>query len=239
MEHRMSVLFWLYKSKMNKKGLAPIFMRITLNGEKTEVSTGIYVAASAWNVDKGVIKGNDAVTAEKNKSIELFKSKLTKVYNALLEQDIPMSAELLKKKFNNEDESPKTLLGAIQYHNGLVKRKIGVETTLATYRKYESLRKKLVGLLSNRFKRTDIFLKELNNQFIVEFDTFLKVDQGMAHNSAMKDIQFLKKIIHLSIANGWILSSPFQAFKTSLVITERGYLTPVELKKNRKERNAD
>jgi hypothetical protein len=37
----MHLMFWLYKSKSNKKGLAPIYLRITLGNEKTEVSARV------------------------------------------------------------------------------------------------------------------------------------------------------------------------------------------------------
>jgi len=33
-----SILFFIKKSKLNKKGEAPIFMRITVNGERAETS---------------------------------------------------------------------------------------------------------------------------------------------------------------------------------------------------------
>lgn len=40
MEQRLKILFWLYRSKMNEKGLAPIYLRLTIAGKKTEIATG-------------------------------------------------------------------------------------------------------------------------------------------------------------------------------------------------------
>lgn len=37
----MNILFWLYKSRMNKKGLSPLMMRITIEGKRAEVITPI------------------------------------------------------------------------------------------------------------------------------------------------------------------------------------------------------
>ena len=43
-------------------------MRITLNGEKAEVSKGVYTSDVAWNVEKGIIKGKDPITIERTKN---------------------------------------------------------------------------------------------------------------------------------------------------------------------------
>ena len=43
MKAKIKVLFYLRKSKVNAQGLMPIFQRITINGQRFEVSTGHYV----------------------------------------------------------------------------------------------------------------------------------------------------------------------------------------------------
>lgn len=47
----MNILFWLYKSKMNKKGLAPIMMRISLDGKRINFPTQIEVEETQWDKD--------------------------------------------------------------------------------------------------------------------------------------------------------------------------------------------
>ena len=39
----MKILYWYYKSRMNKKGAAPIRMRITIDGERADLKTGIEI----------------------------------------------------------------------------------------------------------------------------------------------------------------------------------------------------
>ena len=39
MKDSLRVLFWLFKAKKNKKGLMPIYIRITLNNSKVEIAS--------------------------------------------------------------------------------------------------------------------------------------------------------------------------------------------------------
>jgi len=39
MKYDLNVLFVLRKTQLNKKGFAPIYLRITVNGQRSELST--------------------------------------------------------------------------------------------------------------------------------------------------------------------------------------------------------
>lgn len=39
----MTVLFWVYKSRINNNGQCPIMMRITLNGKRNNFSTNQFI----------------------------------------------------------------------------------------------------------------------------------------------------------------------------------------------------
>ena len=58
MEHRISILFYARKSKMTKGKLAPIYVRITVNGQRLEHSIQRYVEVARWSVAAGRAKGN-------------------------------------------------------------------------------------------------------------------------------------------------------------------------------------
>ena len=197
MENTIRILVWLYTAKMNKKNLSPIRMRITVNGGKTEFSTGLYIKTSEWDNINAVIKGKTDDVREMNKHLENMRTRIMQIFNELQSLQKPISAEIIRKKFNNIDNGEKSLLYAISYHMELLEARIGIDANYKTFRKYASLKHKIERYLRERLKRNDIFLKELNHQFVVEFEHFLKTVFRLAHNSCMKDIQFLKKIIHL------------------------------------------
>ena len=50
-----SILFFIKKSKLNKKQEAPIYLRITVNGERAETSIKRRIDPAKWNPSKGFI----------------------------------------------------------------------------------------------------------------------------------------------------------------------------------------
>ena len=58
MDTNLSLNFWLWKSKKNAAGKAPIYLRITFNGSRSEISSGQFVAAKQWDNKRGQIKGS-------------------------------------------------------------------------------------------------------------------------------------------------------------------------------------
>ena len=48
-----SLLFYIRRTKLNKAGEAPIFMRITVNGQRADASVKRFVAPRLWNTAKG------------------------------------------------------------------------------------------------------------------------------------------------------------------------------------------
>ena len=49
LNQNFSILFWIYRSKITKQGLVPIYVRITIDGDRTEYSTKRVVEPDAWD----------------------------------------------------------------------------------------------------------------------------------------------------------------------------------------------
>jgi hypothetical protein len=67
-------LFWLYKSKRNKQGEAPIYLRVTYNKERKNLSTAYNINPSRWDrkdVDRIYLPQNElAAIIEKEFKLE-------------------------------------------------------------------------------------------------------------------------------------------------------------------------
>ena len=57
MNYELSVLLTLKKNKEGKSSEVPIYLRITVNGERAEVSTNRKVEVSKWDSDTQRAKG--------------------------------------------------------------------------------------------------------------------------------------------------------------------------------------
>ena len=54
--HTFSINYWLYRSKA-KNGKAPIYCRITMNGQRIEISDKRSIEPSKWIAGAGIVKG--------------------------------------------------------------------------------------------------------------------------------------------------------------------------------------
>lgn len=229
--NRIFISFFLYKSRKTQKGNIPIFARITHEGKRLNHNTGLFIEEKSWDGSKYQVKGNKPEAQEMNKLLSTLKTKVLSIYNSLLEQETPISLDLIKQRLAGADVERKTLLEALSYHNDMLARGVGVKNAKATNTKYRTLERKVKSYIIHQYKRKDIFLKELNHQFVVNFEIYLKTVEQISHNPTIKYIQFLKKITNMAIAHGWLDTNPFRNFKCSLKLVERGFLTSDELQK--------
>ena len=49
MKARITVLFYLRKSKVNAQAQMPIYQRITISGQRFDLSTGLYMEEVKWS----------------------------------------------------------------------------------------------------------------------------------------------------------------------------------------------
>jgi hypothetical protein len=60
MENNISILFYARVARKTKNNLVPVYVRITVNGERLEHTTKRYVEVSKWSTKAGKIKGTNA-----------------------------------------------------------------------------------------------------------------------------------------------------------------------------------
>ncbi len=226
---KLFLSFFLFKSRINKKGLSPIYLRVTIDGKRETIGTGISIEASNWDENKSLIIGDSAVVINQNHLLNSLKGRVMGIYTELLNAGADISTAAITKKLVSKDADEMTLLAAIKIHNASVFKKIGKDNTKATYTKYESLRVKLEHYIASEYKQKDQVLKELSQKFLVNFESFLKTKENIGHNTTIKYIQFLKRIIHFSIQQEWISSDPFASYRCRFKQVNRAVLSKAEL----------
>lgn len=236
MEHnKIRLSFFLYKSRKSSKGLAPVYLKVSLQGEQGQFYAGVSIEEKYWDQKKYLVRGNKPEHHEYNRQLSAIKSKVLGIFNSYQEKDLPLSIEAIRSHLNGENREVKTILQAFDYHQHLLDSSPDTEVSKATRTKYRTLKSKVSSYIAHKYSRSDFFLKELDHQFVVGFELYLKSVEGITHNPAIKYIQFLKKITNMSVSHGWITSNPFRNFKCSIKDVDRGFLTMDELNKIREK----
>jgi len=83
-----------------------------------------------------------------------------------------------------------------------IKSLVGIDKTKATLQKYEVTYKRLYEFMQHRYNISDINIKEVSHQFLVDFEVYLKTICNCKSNTTAKFMQFLKRIIIIAKNNG-------------------------------------
>lgn len=228
-----SILFFIRESKARKSGKAPIELMITVNGERCTLSTGKQVPIDKWDKTKQQVKGKDEEAQSLNNYLKAIKAKLYQKEAELLDRGFIITAELLRDAYFDKVESlkEKTLFEAFEEHNREQEKLVGNGVSKATYWISVYTVRLLKEFVQQKYKREDLYLRELNLNFIQSFHSFLRIDKGMAQNSSTKHLKLLKKIVNLAVANSYMTTNPFITYKIEREPVEIDFLNEEELRK--------
>ena len=226
-----SVLFAPREGRTKKDGKAPIEARITINGERTTFTTGKLVRYDQWDKVKQQVKGKTEEAISINLYLQSVKNKLYEKEAALLDRGFVVTAKLLREAYLDRIEALKerTLLSVLKEHNEDRKKMVGKTVAPATYYAFEHTECLLKKFIKEKYERDDIYLRELNVGFIQGFHAYLL--QFMGQNSTTKHLKFLKKIVNLAVANGYITYNPLNIYKVEREPVEIDFLDEEELRK--------
>jgi site-specific recombinase XerD len=137
--------------------------------------------------------------------------------------------ESLRLKWYGIEERTHSLVEVFRQHNDQLKSLIGKDNSKATYGKYRTTLDHTKAFLKWKLERTDIEISSISFSFITDFEFWLKSVQNCNHNTTIKYISNLRKIINLCIKNGWLIRDPFVGFKMTKKEVIREILTEEEL----------
>lgn len=224
-----SILFFIRRTRLLKNGEAPIGLRITVNGQRAEMQIKRSVAEERWNASKGCVTGKDRKALELNQYLESVRTKIYQIHRELLQDGKPITAFIIIQKFNGEGEAPKMLLEVFREHNKKYRELIDRDYVKGTVLRYERTVRYLEEMLQSQYNLKDIPLKELNHEFVLNFEHFVKVQKNCAQNAAVKYLKNLKKITRLALINKWITDDPFTEIRFHQTQSNRDFLTEEEL----------
>lgn len=228
-----AILFFIRDSRVRKDGTTSIEVVLTVNGERCAFSTGKKVKSCNWDKNKQQVKGKNEEAQSLNNYLKAIKAKLYQKEAELLERDFVITAELLRDAYFDKVESlkEKSLFEVFEEHNQEQEKLVGNGVSKATYWISVYTVRLLKEFVQQKYKREDLYLRELNLNFIQAFHSFLKIDKGMAQNSSTKHLKLLKKIINLAVANSYMSINPFITYKVEREPVEIDFLDEEELRK--------
>ncbi|WP_417857291.1 site-specific integrase [Xanthomarina gelatinilytica] len=231
MNHLFSFIFYIKRSKADKNGKANVYLRITVNGNRAELSISKKVAVNKWISSAGKLKGSSTEALQINSHIDSISNKIHRIHQKLVEENNDISAIKIRDIYCGKEDNHKMLLKIFKDHNNQVERLVGKDFAAGTLERYKTAKKHIENYIKFEYKLNDISVKDVDHKFINGFEYYLKTERNCSHNTAIKYITNFKKIIRIAYANDWILKDPFFNWKARLKTVDREFLSKEEIQK--------
>ncbi|MFZ0488736.1 MAG: site-specific integrase [Salegentibacter sp.] len=229
MQNSLSVLFYVRKSKNKNTTHATAYVRITYDGKRVELSTFRKVPLSKWNSKANKVSGSSSEARQINRNLDIIKNQIYEIYQRFLENGEDISVIKIKDVYLGKGDNKKSILEMFEEHNGRMEKLVGKEYSFRTLQRYKTTKKHLGAFISANFRTKDYPVKDIDTKFINSFIYYLKTELDLSHNSSLKYVSYLKKIVRIAYANGWIEKDPFYNFKLKNKIIDREFLSKDEL----------
>jgi len=229
MNKTFNLLFFVKKSKVRPNGTAPIYMRITIDGKKADISSKRHIEPHKWDNKGQKAIGNSQETKTLNVYLKTLEQRVYDYHYQMLKEENAVTAMSLKSKLLGTDIEQRMLIPIFQEHNDKVEALVGQDFALGTLERYKTSLKHTQEFISWKYKTSDIDITEIDHGFITDYDFWLRSVRKCGNNTAVKYLKNFKKIIRLCMAHGWITKDPFLGYKAKIKAVERPYLTKEEI----------
>jgi site-specific recombinase XerD len=229
---KMYLLFWINSRRIYKNGMVPIYVRITVDGLRVELSLARTVPEEYWDKSAQIVSNKYEEAGVLNSYLTMVKGQLMSIYNQSIACQEKITAALIRDKYLGKDakNQKKTITEAFEYHNIKMEELVKIDKiTKKTLMRYQSTLSKIKYFMQTYKGIKDIALEDVKLSFITEFEHYLVTKERLQNNTIHKEVKIVKKVFNMAVALDWIPSHPLNAFKTSYRHPVRQVLTQEEL----------
>lgn len=230
MSESFSVLFFARKPRSNSTSAHSIYVRVTVNGKRAEISLQRKIPIESWNTSSGRAIGYKSWVKTLNRYLDDVKAKLQKIQGEYVLKGRPYTARMIKRDFLGTAQKDQTLLRLYDEHNEEIELLVGYDYSRGAYLRHTRTRRHLESFIREEYRLDDLPLIDIDLRFIKRFEHHLKVLKIGSQNTVTKYIINLKKIVRIAYAYGFIDRDPFLNWKAQWKPVTREALTDHELK---------
>ena len=208
-----SVVFFCKKTKVTKKGKAPIYVRIKTCGTATEIYTRCQIEPERWNqrLERSLYK--DEIDQQINSIVASYRANVLAAYDQLIKEGKEPTCFAIKHRLENPSGNARLFLAEFGKYCDKRQKEVGTRITQLTANKYHRLLRYLKEYMQAQYKKEDIPLDMINYEYLDGLNTFIQTAHNCKTNGAVNLLCCLKNFMLYAIRNEWIEKNPFQYYK--------------------------
>jgi hypothetical protein len=116
MKNKITTHFYVKESRKDRGGEAPIYLRITINGERAEISTSRRINPIMWDKASEKVAGRSEPARVINSSLINLLGKVEKHFSGFDVKDEIISVDQIIAELKGKGLNQMTLIKAYEYH---------------------------------------------------------------------------------------------------------------------------
>ncbi len=230
-EKTFRMTFFLKAKKNSEEDLRHIFLRITVNGESREISTKLDWSKKRWSSKNGMATGNKDDALRLNAYLDSVRIKVMQARIQLMEKGKDVTADSLRNLLLGKSEENQFLLEIFRRHNEHMSSLVSSEFAPGTLERYRTSYDHTKAFILWKYGKDDIEIRKLDYEFISDYEYWFKSVRKCSHNTTVKYLANMKKIVLDCVKKGWLVRDPFLNYKLTKREIHREALSDEELDK--------
>lgn len=157
-----SLLFYFKKPKKHSGSSLPIYMRVSVDSERTEISTQRKWDPNRWNVAAERASGTKEDAKSLNIYLDTLQSRVYEAQRQLIADNEEVTISTLKRLGGGTKEKSRMLIEIFENHNNQLAQLVGKDCAEGTLERYKVAKRHTVNFLQWKFKTSDIDILDLN-----------------------------------------------------------------------------
>ena len=223
--------FAIYPKKDRSNPLqATLYFRAFYQFVTYDKSLSIKIELKDWDTKSHTLINNSIVNKQLEEAFNECKEKIMGAYYVLSQnQAEPTLREIVDLGFADKNKKSYSLLSVFAQFNSDMKKRSTQECHRSNLIKYNTCFGHLKKFISQELKVSDISFNRINENFIEEFEHYLKTEGKNSHNSAMKMMLIFRRIYRIGLNNRWTSRNAFADKKLTYKDADIEVLTEKEI----------
>ena len=229
MKAKITLHIYAKTTKANAAGQLPIYIRLTVDGQRFEFSSKKFIEKSKWSPELSKMKGSSEEARTINNYLDLMKSKVFDIQMELIHKNEELSLVNFKSRILGTHQRERMIIPIYQNHNDKIEDLIGNGYAYGTLERFKISLKHLQEFIQWKYNVSDISITKIDYAFVTEFEFYLRSVKKCNNNTAVKYVRNFRKIIKICLDNDWLDKNPCSRYEGKMKEVERDFLTEEEL----------
>lgn len=172
MKNKIVTHFYVKEARKDNNGEAPIYLRITINNGRVEISANRRVNPEIWDKASERVAGRSESARVINASLNNLIGKVEKYFSSFDVKDELISVDQIIAELKGKGMNQMTLIKAYEYHIKNLEKLSGIDFAVTTIKKYGYSLNSLKRFLKSIYNKPDMRLCDLNHKFIENYHTY-------------------------------------------------------------------